>query len=206
MYPYLPRLRLSQNPAFRRICLLCLPLWLSACSTLPSPDDAPRATDRRAMQAPSSPKLSSPNLRLEPPSRSGNRAEYRVRGRTYKVWPTSAGYREQGLASWYGPGFHGRKTASGQRYNMHELSAAHRSLPLPSYVQVTNLHNGRHIIVRVNDRGPFVGDERIIDLSYGAARALGMVNTGVARVEVVALPPYQRLKSPRPAVPPRRSR
>ena len=111
---------------------------------------------------------------------------YTVNGRTYYPLPSAAGYVEEGLASWYGPGFHGRRTASGEIYNMYAFTAAHRLLPLGTYVLVTNLENGRRVVVRINDRGPFVPG-RIIDLSYAAARALGMVEKGVARVRVVAL-------------------
>ncbi len=169
----------------RALLSSCFAVGLTACSTVAPPPPASislfsRETVPREQRPP------------EPPSRSGNRAFYRVRGREYAVWETSAGYRQRGLASWYGPGFHGRPTASGQPYDMHDLSAAHRSLPIPTYAQVTNLQNGRQVVVRINDRGPFVGDERIIDLSYGAARALGMVNQGIVPVEVVALPPYQQ--------------
>ncbi len=93
---------------------------------------------------------------------------------------------EEGLASWYGPGFHGRRTASGEIYNMYAFTAAHKTLPLGTEVLVINLENGRQTIVRINDRGPFVKG-RIIDLSYAAARALGMYRKGVARVRIVAL-------------------
>jgi rare lipoprotein A len=133
-----------------------------------------------------------PVPRVEPPSRSGNPDTYVVFGRRYRVSETSAGYRERGIASWYGQAFHGRKTSSGPLFDMFELSAAHKNLPLPTYVRVTHLENGRSIVVRVNDRGPFVGD-RIIDLSYAAAHRLGMVEQGTARVEVAALEPYQFL-------------
>jgi|GEM_PF-755951 len=130
--------------------------------------------------------------RFEPASRSGNPDTYVVFGRRYRVKETSAGYREQGIASWYGRGFHGRKTSSGPRYNMFDLTAAHKSLPLPTYVRVTNLENGRNVVVKVNDRGPFVG-RRIIDLSYAAATRLDMLGRGTAQVEIVALEPYQFL-------------
>ena len=133
-----------------------------------------------------------PVPKVEPPSRSGNPDTYRVSGRRYRVKETSAGYREQGTASWYGWDFHGRKTSSGPLYNMFDLTAAHKSLPIPTYVRVTNLENGRNVVVKVNDRGPFVG-RRIIDLSYAAADRLGMLGQGVADVEVVALEPYQSL-------------
>lgn len=111
---------------------------------------------------------------------------YTVNGKTYYPLPSARGYVEEGLASWYGPRFHGRPTASGEPYNMYAFTAAHKILPLGTYVLVTNLENGRRVVVRINDRGPFVPG-RIIDLSYAAARALGMVEKGVVRVRIVAL-------------------
>lgn len=111
---------------------------------------------------------------------------YTVRGKTYRPYLTADGYREVGVASWYGKDFHGRKTANGERYNMYAMTAAHKLLPLGTKVRVTHLGNGRSIVVRVNDRGPFVGN-RIIDLSYGGAQKLGMLGTGTARVRVEAL-------------------
>lgn len=133
-----------------------------------------------------------PMLQLEPPSRSGNADSYVVFGRRYRVRETSEGYREQGLASWYGRDFHGRKTSSGPAYDMFDLTAAHKSLPIPSYVRVINLENGRNVVVKVNDRGPFVG-KRLIDLSYAAARQLDMLGKGTAQVEVIGMEPYQLL-------------
>ena len=103
---------------------------------------------------------------------------------------TVEGWQQKGVASWYGPGFHGRKTASGERYDMNEMTAAHRTLPIPSYAKVTNLANGKEVIVRINDRGPFHSN-RVMDVSYGAAKKLGMVNSGTARVRVEQLVPGQ---------------
>jgi rare lipoprotein A len=119
----------------------------------------------------------------EPRSERGNPPFYDVLGKRYHVLPTSAGYRARGVASWYGPDFHGLATSSGERYDMNAMTAAHTTLPLPTWVEVTNLENGRHVIVKVNDRGPFV-DNRLIDLSYAAAQELDMVRNGTARVEV----------------------
>ena len=119
-------------------------------------------------------------------SKRGNPAFYEVFGKRYYVMNSSAGYEERGVASWYGKKFHGRPTSSGEKYNMYEMTAAHKTLPLPTRVQVTNLKNGRTIVVKVNDRGPFVGN-RIIDLSYAAAQKLDMVNDGTAMVKVIAL-------------------
>lgn len=124
----------------------------------------------------------------EPIGQAGNKSPYKVNGVTYRVRGDVKGYRERGHASWYGTKFHGRRTANGEVYNMYAMSAAHKTLPLPSYAKVTNLENGRSVIVRVNDRGPFVPG-RIIDLSYTAAQKLGYINKGVARVEVEALDP-----------------
>jgi rare lipoprotein A len=125
--------------------------------------------------------------RFEKVSRAKQRP-YTVLGRTYQPLKSSQGYVEQGVASWYGTKFHGRQTALGERYDMYSMSAAHKLLPLPTYVQVRNLENGRSAVVRVNDRGPF-HDNRIIDLSYAAASKLGMLGKGTALVEVRAIDP-----------------
>ena len=111
---------------------------------------------------------------------------YAIDGKWYQPLPSAQGYVEQGLASWYGRQFHGRPTANGEPYDMYAVSAAHKTLPLGTWVEVQNLENGRSLDLRINDRGPFV-DGRIIDLSYGAARKLGVVEPGTARVKVVAL-------------------
>jgi rare lipoprotein A len=124
----------------------------------------------------------------EPRSALGNPPFYEVFGRRYFVLDSAEGFRERGVASWYGPGFHAERTSNGEPYDMYQMTAAHRTLPLPSYVRVTHLGNGRSIVVRVNDRGPFK-DDRIIDLSYTAAAKLGMLNAGTALVEVEALTP-----------------
>lgn len=116
-------------------------------------------------------------------SKYGNNASYEVFGETYRVAPSAVGYKETGMASWYGEKFHGKKTSSGDIYNMYRFTAAHRSLPVPTWVKVTNLENGIWLYVRVNDRGPFHRD-RIIDLSYAAAAYLNMLETGTARVAI----------------------
>ena len=116
----------------------------------------------------------------------GNPPFYDVLGKRYHVLPTSAGYRARGVASWYGPDFHGLATSSGEQYDMNAMTAAHTSLPLPTWVEVTNLENGKTVVVKVNDRGPFV-DNRLIDLSYAAATQLDMVRNGTAHVEVRAV-------------------
>lgn len=122
----------------------------------------------------------------EPRSRYGNPETYEVFGKRYQVKDTHLGYRAEGVASWYGTKFHGRRTSSGQPYDMFAMTAAHRSLPLPTYAKVTNLENRRSIIVKINDRGPF-HDNRIIDLSYAAAHRLGMLDRGTAKVRVEAI-------------------
>lgn len=124
-------------------------------------------------------------LRL-PYSRYGNPDNYQVNGEHFQVMRSANGYKKQGIASWYGRDFHKKRTASGEPYDMFTLTAAHKTLPLPSYVKVTNLNNGREVIVRVNDRGPFV-DDRIIDLSYAAAEKLDMIGNGTAKVEIESM-------------------
>ncbi|MBS3785348.1 MAG: septal ring lytic transglycosylase RlpA family protein [Gammaproteobacteria bacterium] len=119
-------------------------------------------------------------------SRYGNPPEYEVFGKTYRVMDSAEGHRERGTASWYGKNFHGERTSSGEPYDMYAMTAAHKHLPLPTWVEVRHLETGQRIVVKVNDRGPFVGD-RIIDLSYAAAAKLGMMERGTAPVEIRAL-------------------
>lgn len=126
--------------------------------------------------------------KVEPRSRGGNKSTYSVFGKQYSVLDSSDGYRERGGASWYGNKFHGHLTSNGETYDMYKMTAAHKSLPIPTYVKVTNLSNGRKVIVRVNDRGPF-HQGRIIDLSYAAASKLGVLRNGTAHVEVEAINP-----------------
>jgi rare lipoprotein A len=149
---------------------------LAACSTAPprKPADVTAVPDAVP--------------RVEPRASRGNPPFYEVFGERYVVLPTADGYLERGVASWYGPDFHGGNTSMGERYDMYAMTAAHKTLPLPAYVRVTNLQNGRSVVVRVNDRGPFVGN-RIIDLSYAAAMRLDMVRDGTALVEVAAVGP-----------------
>ncbi len=135
----------------------------------PAPGSAPDATPR-----------------AEPRSKYGNPESYEVFGKRYYTLKSAAGYRERGIASWYGQKFHGRRTSSGEQYDMYQMTAAHKQLPLPTYVQVTNLDNNRTAVLKVNDRGPF-HDNRIIDLSYAAALKLDIAERGTAFVEVVAL-------------------
>jgi len=126
--------------------------------------------------------------RPEARSAHGNPPFYDVLGRRYSVLASADGYVERGVASWYGPTFHGVNTSSGEPYDMYAMTAAHKTLPLPTYARVTNLRNGRSIVVRINDRGPFVAN-RLIDLSYTAASKLDMVREGTTLVEVKALTP-----------------
>lgn len=132
--------------------------------------------------------------KAEPRSKYGNPAQYEVFGKNYYTLTSAEGYREKGIASWYGTKFHGRRTSSGEIYDMYEMTAAHKTLPLPSYAEVTNLENGRKVIVKVNDRGPF-HDNRLIDLSYSAATKLGIVAKGTGLVEVRVITPGKLQKT-----------
>jgi rare lipoprotein A len=164
----------------------------------PAPAPKPLVSSNDDQDGPPDPRDIPPNLAQipdavpvpEPFSAGGNSRTYEVYGKTYKVMASAHGYRQEGKASWYGKKFHGRKTSSGERYDMFAMTAAHRSLPIPSYVRVTNLSNGLSCIVRVNDRGPFHSD-RIIDLSYAAATRLDMLHHGAVPVEVEAIVPRQ---------------
>ena len=172
-------------------------VFVGGCATapvkpavVPKPEvvaDAPAVVKDSAPAAPPPglAMLPDPVVRNDPKSRRGNNP-YVVFGKHYQVMDTAAGYDQVGGASWYGTKFHGRTTSSGEPYDMYELTAAHRSLPIPTYVRVTNLQNGRSSIVRVNDRGPF-HPNRIIDLSFAAAVKLGFERTGTARVRVESL-------------------
>jgi rare lipoprotein A len=170
-----------------RVLALVLALVLAGCATptLTSRDAAPRVVPRNLERIPD------PVPRAEPRARYGNHSPYVVFGRTYHVREHADGYAETGYASWYGRKFHGRPTSSGEPYDMFALTAAHRSLPLPTYVRVTRVETNRSIVVRVNDRGPF-HENRIIDLSYAAAVKLGFADQGVARVRVEAIGPGGR--------------
>jgi len=155
-------------------------LGLSACAPFEVSDSGPsRAPDGLD-------DIQEPIPSEEPRSRYGNPESYEVFGETYYVLDSAAGYDEEGIASWYGKKFHGERTSSGEIYDMYALTAAHTTLPLPTYVRVTNLENDRSLVLRVNDRGPFAHN-RIIDLSYAAAHRLGMADAGTAPVRVQAL-------------------
>lgn len=160
-------------------------LLLAACSSTPEAPD--EELDRGPEVAPDTSGLAEVVPRKEPRSRYGNPESYEVFGQTYYVMAeTPRVFEEEGIASWYGKKFHGRRTSSGEPYDMYQLTAAHRELPIPAYVRVTNLDNDRSLVVRVNDRGPFARN-RIIDLSYAAAQRLDMVDAGVAPVRIELL-------------------
>lgn len=162
------------------ILLMGILLLLNACSTVRKDGPPPYNVDVS--------KIPDAVPRVEAPSKYGNLASYHVFGKKYRVLASSKNYEEQGIASWYGTKFHALRTSSGERYNMLAMTAAHKTLPLPTYVQVTNLKNGKKIIVKVNDRGPFEGN-RLIDLSYVAAKKLGMLGHGTTYVDVKAIDP-----------------
>jgi rare lipoprotein A len=169
------------------LLLACVALALGGCSLSSRHPEKPRASipSGSAVPPPPADVLDIPDAvpRPEPRGTRGNPPFYEVFGKRYYVLPSSVGFVERGTASWYGPGFHAASTSMGERYDMYAMTAAHKTLPLPAYAEVTNLRNGRKVIVRINDRGPFVGD-RIIDLSYTAAAKLDMLLQGTAPVEV----------------------
>ncbi len=176
--------KITDYPIGKQLILL-VAAALTACSlnTLETePKDGP-PTEQRDITA-------IPNAvpKHEPKARYGNHSPYQVFGKTYHVLPSAEGYSEEGIASWYGEKFKNRPTSTLEPYDPYAMTAAHKSLPLPCYVKVTNLENGKEVIVRVNDRGPF-HDDRIIDLSYAAAQKLGYAHKGTARVAVTVVTP-----------------
>lgn len=183
---------LAQTAArpWRAVLWCCLPVALIGCAVQPPRTGEDGNAVRPAVDGPGNPALlgtvGAETPRDLPKSRYGNPETYQVFGQQYRVMDSAVGYRERGQASWYGAKFHGRRTSSGEPYNMYGLTAAHKHLPLPTFVHVTNLANGRQLVVKVNDRGPF-HEDRIIDLSYGAAAELGVLEHGTAEVIVEAL-------------------
>jgi rare lipoprotein A len=177
---------------FRACAALLTTATLAACA-----GNGPQRSSTQAREIASRPDTVSPL----PPRRAdrGNPPFYDVLGKRYHVLPTSAGYVERGVASWYGRDFHGLATSSGETYDMHAMTAAHTTLPLPTWVEVTNLVNGKRVVVKVNDRGPFV-DNRLIDLSFAAATELDMIGTGTTRVEVRTVAPPRDAFRGAPAV------
>jgi len=162
-------------------------LLLAACSTGRRSggyykDDGPGGTPPARLAS-----LPDARPRWEPLKAAANEP-YRVNGHAYRPFTSLRHYRKRGIASWYGRRYNGKRTSSGERYDMYAMTAAHTILPIPSYARVTNLENGRQVIVRINDRGPF-HDGRLIDLSYAAAAKLGFVSQGSARVEVESIIP-----------------
>jgi rare lipoprotein A len=185
----------------KKISALCCTLMLASCSQTPEPKSAAtetspgweepnkgrysQATDSHPTRLPTLLEMTDPEPRAEALSRGGNKP-YNIYGVDYSPRTDLMEYKESGIASWYGHKFHGHLTSNGETYNVFAMSAAHKTLPLPSYVRVTNLDNGKSAVVRVNDRGPFHND-RVIDLSYSAAYKIGMMGKGTARVQVELL-------------------
>ncbi len=184
-------------------------LTLSACTSY-----TPRDEDGLVNIIPTAEKDRGPSKRIdvshvpdavpkvEKRTKAGNKSPYKVMGVVYRVMESPDGYKEKGMASWYGVKFHGNSTSNGEKYDMYAMTAAHKTLPIPSYVRVTNLENGRSAIVRVNDRGPFEKG-RIIDLSYAGAQKLGYVDAGTAKVKVEYIDPstYTPSAKSRPSAP-----
>jgi rare lipoprotein A len=192
------------------LCIAAVCISLGGCSIARRQPDKPRASIPSGSNVPSVPAdvLSIPDAvpRSEPRGTRGNPPFYEVFGKRYHVMAKSDGWVERGTASWYGPGFHAASTSLGEPYDMYAMTAAHKTLPIPCYAEVTNLRNGRKVVVRINDRGPFVGD-RVIDLSYTAAAKLDMLTAGTAPVEVRVITPGGGAGSavaptPLPAMPP----
>jgi peptidoglycan lytic transglycosylase len=172
-----------------RWCLvwtLSLAVLLAGCATTPRSE--PSSTFKMPPLPPDLTGIPNAVPRFEPRAAHGNPLFYQVDGRRYYVLPTAEGYVATGVASWYGPTFDGLRTSDGDRYDMYAMTAAHKTLPLPCFARVTNLSNGRSVVVKINDRGPFVAN-RLIDLSYVAAAKLDMLATGTALVEVRAITP-----------------
>lgn len=200
----------------RLACAVITSAFLGACATAPGPagdsetpavNNGAPGSDRYSLQqdtAPEEPRdvsqLPEPVPKKEPRSRYGNPQSYSVWGKTYQVLPQADGYVAEGKASWYGQKFHGHRTSSGESFDMYQFTAAHRSLPLPTYARVTNLDNGKSLVVRVNDRGPF-HEDRIIDLSWAAAVRLGIEQSGTGRVRVEAISSQQQPEGPSSTVP-----
>jgi rare lipoprotein A len=179
----------STRSMLRSAFLFSLLLTLTACSTTPSSTRRyPLLYDKPPTFRINVNKIPNAVPKAEPLSKRGNPKSYVVFGRRYYVMKSAKGYHAKGTASWYGMKFHRFQTANGETYNVAAMTAAHKTLPLPTYLQVTNLRNGKKIIVKVNDRGPFVNN-RLIDLSYAAAKKLDMTNSGTAPVAVRAIIP-----------------
>jgi rare lipoprotein A len=174
-------------------CVVIALIALCGCTT-----QAPRTTPPPSdLPPPDIAAIPEPIPKVEPRSARGNPPFYDVLGKRYFVLPSAAGFVERGIASWYGPGFHKERTSTGDPYDMYAMTAAHKTLPLPCYARVTNLSNGRSVVVYINDRGPFK-EGRIVDLSYTAAARLDILKAGTAPVELVVLSPSTALTSQEP--------
>ena len=188
---------MAENLNYKLAFIISLAVTLTACVSSPPSDTNSGTNAGRYDMENDSPLLepvdlnSIPEVVPEPVNRTmtGNRSPYQVNGQSYTVMDTEVGYQESGRASWYGRKFHGHLTSNGEIYDMFTFTAAHKSLPIPSFAKVTNLDNGETVVVRVNDRGPF-HEDRIIDLSYAAAAKLGYADTGTARVHIESLTPW----------------
>lgn len=188
------RFRCAGASGYDRLALAACVLLLAACSGL---ETGPTVTRPVVSDGVPTGQLDPASIRdavprPEIPGRAGNYSPYTVLGKTYEVLPSGKGYQEQGVASWYGSKFHGRKTSNGEVFDAWGMTAAHKTLPIPAYLRVTNLDNGLTAVVRLNDRGPF-HDDRILDLSYAAAVKLGFAERGTApvRVEVIDFSPEE---------------
>lgn len=179
----------------RTACALALLALSTACGIAPDRDGPPVDPGSGSIDLSNIPDA---EPRVEPRSRYGNPPSYVALGKRYYTSSKSRGVVERGVASWYGKKFHGRRTSSGDTYDMYAMTAAHRSLPLPTYARITNLENGRQVVVRINDRGPFVKN-RIVDLSFVAAHRLGMVEKGTAQVLLETIDPVHSAAAPRMA-------
>ena len=186
--------RLHASRSAPRVLLLGAFAVVAACSSTGGRDGGPAGRPPVDLD-----RVRDAKPRVEPLHPGANNP-YTVLGRKYVPYQSLRPYRQRGVASWYGRKFHGKPTSSGERYDMYAMTAAHTVLPIPSYARVTHLGNGRSVIVRINDRGPFRAG-RIIDLSYAAAHKLGVVNAGSARVEVETILPGRIAASGRPASP-----
>ncbi|ALO36665.1 hypothetical protein CMT41_11235 [Colwellia sp. MT41] len=174
------------NQRLLLLLLISMLTLLSACSS----GRYQQKHDSTPIRLPSQAELKDAIARAEPYSRGGNK-DYQVFGKPYQVLTTAQGFEQTGTASWYGKKFHGHLTSNGEIYDMYAMSAAHKNLPLPTYLKVTNTANNKSVIVRVNDRGPF-HQSRIIDLSYSAAYKLDMLKTGTANVKISAITNFDK--------------
>jgi rare lipoprotein A len=170
--------------------ILLASLSLQACSSSPASSRYTLQQDHGPQKIVDVSHVKNAVPKKEEKSEYGNPKKYKVLGKWYSVRDSSKGFAETGIASWYGKKFHGHRTSNGETYDMFAMTAAHKTLPLPTYVRVTHIENGRSIIVKVNDRGPF-HDDRIIDLSYSAAKKLGVTATGTSEVKIVAIDPEE---------------